>query len=35
VHHGFRAERPPDGRWRAYRPDDTEILLAEPLPAVR
>ncbi|SNR64028.1 HNH endonuclease [Blastococcus mobilis] len=31
VHHGFRVERPPDGRWRTYRPDDTEILLAEPL----
>jgi hypothetical protein len=35
VHHGFRVERPPDGRWRTYRPDDTEILLAEPLLAVR
>jgi hypothetical protein len=31
VHHGFRVERQPDGRWRTYRPDDTEILLAEPL----
>jgi hypothetical protein len=31
VHHGFRVERPPDGRWRTYRPDDTEILTAEPL----
>jgi hypothetical protein len=31
VHHGFRVERPPDGRWRTYRPDGTEILLAEPL----
>jgi hypothetical protein len=20
VHHGFRVERPPDGRWRTYRP---------------
>ncbi|MFQ1000573.1 DUF222 domain-containing protein [Modestobacter sp. SSW1-42] len=27
VHHGFRVERPPDGRWRTYRPDGTEILL--------
>jgi hypothetical protein len=31
VHHGFRVERPPEGRWRTYRPDGTEILLAEPL----
>jgi hypothetical protein len=28
VHHGFRVERQPDGRWRTYRPDDTEILTA-------
>jgi hypothetical protein len=35
VHHGFRVERPPDGRWRTYRPDGTEILLAEPLIAGR
>ena len=35
VHHGFRVERPPDGRWRTYRPDGTEILLAEPLMAGR
>ena len=27
VHHGFRVERPPDDRWRTYRPDDTEILI--------
>ena len=27
VHHGFRVERHPDGRWRTYRPDGTEILL--------
>ena len=27
VHHGFRVERQPDGRWRTYRPDGTEILL--------
>ena len=33
VHHGFRVERQPDGRWRTYRPDGTEILLAEPLVA--
>ncbi|HEY0400996.1 MAG TPA: DUF222 domain-containing protein, partial [Blastococcus sp.] len=25
VHSGFRIERQPDGRWRTYRPDDTEI----------
>src|SRR5206468_2438705 len=27
VHHGFRVERQPDGRWRTYRPDGTEITL--------
>ena len=27
VHHGFRVERQPDGRWRSYRPDGTEILI--------
>jgi hypothetical protein len=27
VHHGFRVERQPDGRWRTWRPDGTEILL--------
>ena len=27
VHHGFRVERPPDGRWRTYRPDGTQILI--------
>jgi hypothetical protein len=27
VHHGFRIERQPDGRWRTWRPDGTEILL--------
>jgi hypothetical protein len=26
VHHGFRVERPPDGRWRTYRPDGSEIV---------
>jgi len=31
VHHGFRIERSPDGRWRTYRPDGTEILMPEPL----
>jgi hypothetical protein len=31
VHHGFRVERQPDGRWRTYRPDGTEILLHPPL----
>jgi hypothetical protein len=35
VHHGFRIERQPDGRWRTYRPDDTEILIGEPLLALR
>ncbi|MGY1842205.1 DUF222 domain-containing protein [Modestobacter sp. SYSU DS0875] len=27
VHHGFRVERQPDGRWRTSRPDGTEILI--------
>jgi hypothetical protein len=31
VHHGFRVERDPDGRWRTYRPDGTEILMPQPL----
>ena len=31
VHHGFRVERRPDGRWHTYRPDGTEILLHPPL----
>jgi hypothetical protein len=35
VHHGFRVERPPDGRWRTYRPDGTEILLVQPIVASR
>jgi hypothetical protein len=26
VHHGFRVERDPGGRWRTWRPDGTEIL---------
>jgi hypothetical protein len=31
VHHGFRVTRLPDGRWRTWRPDGTEIVLYEPL----
>lgn len=31
VHHGFRIERDPGGRWHTYRPDGTEILVHEPL----
>jgi hypothetical protein len=31
VHHGFRVERQPNGRWRTWRPDGTEILLGPPL----
>jgi hypothetical protein len=27
VHHGFRIERQPDGRWRTWRQDGTEIVL--------
>ncbi|WP_369134489.1 DUF222 domain-containing protein [Modestobacter sp. I12A-02662] len=27
VHHGFRVEQQPDGQWRTYRPDGTEILI--------
>jgi hypothetical protein len=27
VHHGFRIERQPDGQWRTWRPDGTEIVL--------
>ncbi|NYJ03907.1 HNH endonuclease signature motif containing protein [Petropleomorpha daqingensis] len=27
VHHGFRVERDPGGRWRTWRPDGTEIVL--------
>ena len=29
CHHGFRVERQPDGRWRTYRPDGTEILMPD------
>lgn len=32
VHHGFRVERDPGGRWRTYRPDDSEITLGSLLP---
>ncbi|MGR7024613.1 DUF222 domain-containing protein [Geodermatophilus sp. URMC 62] len=31
VHHGFRIERQPDGRWRTWRPDGTEIRTGPPL----
>ena len=31
VHHGFRVQRPPDGRWRTWRPDGTEILIGPTL----
>ncbi|WP_222195340.1 HNH endonuclease signature motif containing protein [Modestobacter italicus] len=31
VHHGFRVERDPGGRWRTWRPDGTEILIGPPL----
>jgi hypothetical protein len=31
VHHGFRVERQPDGRWRTWRPDGTEISIPTPL----
>ena len=27
VHHGFRIERDPGGRWHTYRPDGTEIAV--------
>ncbi len=27
VHHGFRVQRQPDGRWRTWRPDGSEILI--------
>jgi hypothetical protein len=27
VHHGFSVVRLPDGRWRTYRPDETEIVV--------
>ena len=31
VHHGFRIERDPGGRWHTYRPDGTEIIVGTPL----
>jgi hypothetical protein len=34
VHSGFTVERPPDGRWRTYRPDGSEIVIGEPLLAL-
>jgi hypothetical protein len=34
VHHGFRVERQPDGRWRTWRPDGTEIVLYPVLTAL-
>jgi hypothetical protein len=27
LHHGFRVERDPGGRWHTYRPDGSEILI--------
>lgn len=30
VHHGFRVERQPDGTWRTYRPDGTQIAIGPP-----
>jgi hypothetical protein len=27
VHHGFRVERQPDGGWRTWRPDGTQIIV--------
>jgi hypothetical protein len=33
VHHGFRVERQPDGRWRTWRPDGTEIIVNQDLRA--
>jgi hypothetical protein len=35
VHHGFRVERQPDGRWRTWRPDGTEILMPDPILSLR
>jgi hypothetical protein len=32
VHHGFRVERDPGGRWRTYRPDGSEICIGPLLP---
>jgi hypothetical protein len=33
VHAGYRVERAPDGSWRTWRPDGTEILLLPPIAA--
>ena len=32
VHHGFRIERDPGGRWRTFRPDGSEIQIGSSLP---
>jgi hypothetical protein len=32
VHHGFRVERDPGGRWRTWRPDGSEIIIGPLLP---
>ncbi|UOY01896.1 HNH endonuclease signature motif containing protein [Blastococcus sp. PRF04-17] len=32
VHHGFRVQRDPGGRWRTFRPDGSEIVIAPRLP---
>lgn len=31
VHHGFRVERDPGGRWPTFRPDGSEIVIGTPL----
>ncbi len=31
VHHGFRVQQDPGGRWRTFRPDDSEIVIGRPL----
>src|SRR3954463_15293821 len=31
VHHGFRVQRDPGGRWRTFRPDDSEIVIGVPI----
>jgi hypothetical protein len=31
VHHGYRVERQPSGRWRTWRPDGSEITTPAPL----
>jgi hypothetical protein len=31
VHHGYRVERRPSGRWRTWRPDGSEITTPAPL----